>query len=446
MNRETRVMQIDIVKDDARTEVGSYFVSNYPPFSAWSREEIPAALSTLQTSGVSSAPLGLYIHIPFCRKRCKFCYFRVYTDKNSQDVDTYCDALVRECALYSRCAALADRPFDFVYFGGGTPSFLSSEQLERLIEGIAEHFGWEHSREIAFECEPGTLQRGKLETIKSIGVTRLSLGIEHLDDAVLELNGRAHKSAEVFRSYGWAREAGFDQINVDLIAGMLGDTTEKWYETVDKTLALKPDSLTIYQMEVPHNSVIARESSDLGEPPVVPDWPTKRNWVDHAFKRFESAGYEVSSAYTMSRPREGGDFVYRNAVWHGADMIGMGVASFSHIAGVHYQNHDAWEDYIRLLNEGQLPIARALSMTPLQQLTRELVLQTKLGRIDAGYFRKKFGVDITRQYADVYKGLSADGFVNVDGDAITLTRRGLLCVDALLPQFFEPRYRNVRNT
>ena len=439
-------MQIDIVKDDARTEVGSYFVSNYPPFSAWSREEIPAALSTLQTSGVSSAPLGLYIHIPFCRKRCKFCYFRVYTDKNSQDVDTYCDALVRECALYSRCAALADRPFDFVYFGGGTPSFLSSEQLERLIEGIAEHFGWEHSREIAFECEPGTLQRGKLETIKSIGVTRLSLGIEHLDDAVLELNGRAHKSAEVFRSYGWAREAGFDQINVDLIAGMLGDTTEKWYETVDKTLALKPDSLTIYQMEVPHNSVIARESSDLGEPPVVPDWPTKRNWVDHAFKRFESAGYEVSSAYTMSRPREGGDFVYRNAVWHGADMIGMGVASFSHIAGVHYQNHDAWEDYIRLLNEGQLPIARALSMTPLQQLTRELVLQTKLGRIDAGYFRKKFGVDITRQYADVYKGLSADGFVNVDGDAITLTRRGLLCVDALLPQFFEPRYRNVRNT
>ena len=296
-------MQIDIVKDDARTEVGSYFVSNYPPFSAWSREEIPAALSTLQTSGVSSAPLGLYIHIPFCRKRCKFCYFRVYTDKNSQDVDTYCDALVRECALYSRCAALADRPFDFVYFGGGTPSFLSSEQLERLIEGIAEHFGWEHSREIAFECEPGTLQRGKLETIKSIGVTRLSLGIEHLDDAVLELNGRAHKSAEVFRSYGWAREAGFDQINVDLIAGMLGDTTEKWYETVDKTLALKPDSLTIDQMEVPHNSIIARESSDLGEPPVVPDWPTKRNWVDHAFKRFESAGYEVSSAYPMSRPR-----------------------------------------------------------------------------------------------------------------------------------------------
>ena len=439
-------MQIDIVKDDARTEVGSYFVSNYPPFSAWSREEIPAALSTLQTSGVSSAPLGLYIHIPFCRKRCKFCYFRVYTDKNSQDVDTYCDALVRECALYSRCAALADRPFDFVYFGGGTPSFLSSEQLERLIEGIAEHFGWEHSREIAFECEPGTLQRGKLETIKSIGVTRLSLGIEHLDDAVLELNGRAHKSAEVFRAYGWAREVGFYQINVDLIAGLLGDTHDKWCETVEKTLDLEPDSVTIYQMEVPHNSIIARESSDLGEPPVVPDWPTKRNWVDHAFKRFESAGYEVSSAYTMSRPREGGDFVYRNAVWHGADMIGMGVASFSHLAGVHYQNHDAWEDYIRLLNEGQLPIARALSMTPLQQLTRELVLQTKLGRIDAGYFRAKFGVDITKQYADAYQRLCTDGFANVEGDAITLTRRGLLCVDALLPQFFEPQYRDVRYT
>ena len=439
-------MQIDIVKDDAQTEVGSYFVSNYPPFSAWSSENVPAALSTLQTSGVSSAPLGLYIHIPFCRKRCKFCYFRVYTDKNSQDVDVYCDALVRECALYSRCAALADRPFDFVYFGGGTPSFLSSEQLTRLIEGITEHFGWAHSREITFECEPGTLKRSKLETIKSIGVTRLSLGIEHLDDTVLELNGRAHKSPEVFRSYGWAREVGFEQINVDLIAGMLGDTQDKWYETVDKTLALEPDSVTIYQMEVPHNSVIARESSESGEPPVVPDWPTKRNWVDHAFNRFESAGYQVSSAYTMSRQREGGNFVYRDAVWRGADMIGVGVASFSHLAGVHYQNHDAWEDYIRLVNEGQLPIARALSMTPVQQLTRELVLQTKLGRIDAGYFRKKFGVEVVKEYAEAYKRLSADGFVKIDGDAITLTRRGLLCVDALLPQFFEPQYRNVRYT
>ncbi|MCH8964899.1 MAG: coproporphyrinogen III oxidase, partial [Planctomycetes bacterium] len=111
-----------------------------------------------------------------------------------------------------------------------------------------------------------------------------------------------------------------------------------------------------------------------------------------------------------------------------------------------YQNHDAWSDYIRILNEGQLPIARALSMTPVQQLTRELVLQTKLGRIDASYFRNKFGVDITKQYADAYQRLCTDGFANVEGDAITLTRRGLLCVDALLPQFFEPQYRDVRYT
>ena len=219
---------LPINQPKSKTEVGNYFISNYPPFSFWKPEHTDQAEAALKRSPDPTTPLGLYMHIPFCRKRCKFCYFRVYTDKNSQDVDTYCDALVRECALYSRCAALADRPFDFVYFGGGTPSFLGSEQLERLIEGIAEHFGWEHSREIAFECEPGTLQRGKLETIKSIGVTRLSLGIEHLDDAVLELNGRAHKSPEVFRSYGWAREVGFDQINVDLIAGMVGDTESSW--------------------------------------------------------------------------------------------------------------------------------------------------------------------------------------------------------------------------
>jgi oxygen-independent coproporphyrinogen-3 oxidase len=439
-------MQLDVLKDNAQTEVGSYFVANYPPFSAWRPEGIGAAQSALHAPAESNSPVGLYIHIPFCRKRCKFCYFRVYTDKNAHEVDVYCDALVREIALYARLEALAGRDFEFVYFGGGTPSFLSSVQLETLIKRIAEHWTWERAREVTFECEPGTLKKSKLQTIKSIGVTRLSLGIEHCDDEVLALNGRAHKSPEVFRSYDWAREVGFSQINVVLIAGMLGDTTDKWQDMVEQTLALDPDSVTIYQMELPHNTVIARESGGGTDQPPVADWPTKRAWVDHAFERFEAAGYEVSSAYTLVKPSDDAHFVYRDALWHGADMIGTGVASFSHFAGVHFQNHDHWDEYIAAVDQDQLPVSRALQMTPQQQLTRELVLQSKLGRIDAGYFREKFGVHITRDYAEVYGALSAQGLLTVDGDTITLTRRGLLCVDALLPYFFEPQFRSFRYT
>ncbi len=238
-------MDLDVAHDSATTEVGSYFIANYPPFSVWSTAHVAAAHEALSAPVPEAAPLGLYLHIPFCRKRCKFCYFRVYTEKNSRDIEVYLDALAREVALYAQRPALEGREFEFVYFGGGTPSFISSEQLTRLVDRIREHWRWDNAREVTFECEPGTLQKSKLETIKAIGTTRLSLGIEHFDDEVLSLNGRAHKSPEIHRSYGWAREVGFGRINVDLIAGMLGDTQAKWEQTVARAIELSPDSVTI---------------------------------------------------------------------------------------------------------------------------------------------------------------------------------------------------------
>lgn len=449
-------MELDILNTNEpnrndQTEVGSYFVANYPPFSAWSAAYVAAARDALAkpvaTGGAAARPLGLYLHIPFCRKRCKFCYFRVYTDKNSSDVDIYLQALAKEAELYAHQAGLQDRQFEFVYFGGGTPSFLSSEQLKRLIDRIGKYWRWDAAREVTFECEPGTLKKHKLEAIREIGVTRLSLGIEHFNDDVLELGGRAHKSPEIFRAYEWAREVGFPQINVDLIAGMVGDSESSWCDTVDKTLALDPDSVTIYQMEVPHNSGIAKEAKETGSSVPVASWSQKRAWVDHAFRQFEEAGYVVSSAYTLVKPENHRGFVYRDALWRGADMIGTGVASFSHFDGVHFQNADEWGAYTSaLLDRGELPLARALPITDHQRLIREMVLQLKLGRIDAGYFREKFGAEITRTFAEAYQSLVDGGFATIDCDSITLTRNGLLRVDELLWRFFEPEFREARYT
>lgn len=432
-------MELD-VGDSA--EIGSYFVANYPPFSAWASDQVPAALMALDRApSAGSPPLGLYIHIPFCRKRCKFCYFRVYTDKNSSDIEKYIDALVGEVALYADRPGLSGRRFDFVYFGGGTPSFLSSRQLHELVDRINEHWTWQSAREITFECEPGTLQKSKLEAIKKIGVTRLSLGVEHFDDQVLELNGRAHKSPETIRSYQWAREVGFNEINLDLIAGMIGDTEDKWRVTVAKALELEPDCLTIYQMELPHNAEFSREVRQGGLAVPVIDWATKRAWVTYAFEQFESAGYVVSGSYTLIKPDGRSRFLYRDALWHGADMIGVGVASFSYFDGVHFQNHDQWEDYLGHISAGSLPMARAMAITDRQRMIRELVLQLKLGAVEVGYFRKKFKVDIGDEFASVWEDLTRHGFVMVDSDRFVLTREGLLRVDALLPMFFEPQYR-----
>jgi oxygen-independent coproporphyrinogen-3 oxidase len=444
------VVELDVIEQDAGTEVGNYFVANYPPFSVWTREHVPAALAVLDRpvgDQASPSPLGLYLHIPFCRTRCKFCYYRVYTDKSSRDVRTYLDNLTREVALYAQRAGVRGRNLEFVYFGGGTPSFLSRDQLLRLVEGIQQHFSWDAAREITFECEPGTLQKSKLEAIRAIGTTRLSLGIEHLDDAVLELNGRAHHSRECYRALDWAREVGFDQINIDMIAGMAGDTEDKWRATVESAVNLDADSVTIYQMELPHNSTFARQRREGGDESLFPSSTAKRAWLDYAFRRFEEAGYRVSSAYTLAKANVKAEFVYRDALWQGADMIGTGVASFSHFQGVHFQNFDRWEDYVESLSvRGELPLARALPITPEQAMTRELVLQLKRGRLDARYFRERFGVEVTRRFAEPFADLQRHQYLTVDGDSITLSRVGLLRVDGLLPLFFEPRFRNVRYT
>jgi len=433
-----------ITSNQPETAVGNYFVTNYPPYSQWKPEQVHQALDVLNANPRTEDLLGLYIHIPFCRKRCKFCYYKVYADKNASEIEIYLDALIRENQLYSQTRALQGRQLRFVYFGGGTPSFLSDKQLHYLVAGLSHHVSWANADEVTFECEPGTLSKAKLEVLKEVGVTRLSLGVEHFDDAILEANGRAHLSPEIYHAYDWAREVGFAQINVDLIAGMMGESEETWRETVRRAIALEADSVTIYQMELPYNTIIAQELLNNGSASPIADWPTKRRWLDYAFNQFQEHGYRVVSATTVANTKKPGRFVYTSALWHGGDMIGIGVSSFSHFAGVNFQNVHTFEEYVRVLETGKLPLLRAVSLTPDQRLIREMVLQLKTGRLDTNYFQRKFGVDIWEQFRLVYERLAQEELLERDGESIRLTRRGLLEVDQFLPEFFEPELRTVR--
>ncbi|MEQ1896585.1 MAG: coproporphyrinogen-III oxidase family protein [Vicinamibacterales bacterium] len=433
-----------------QTDVGSYFVANYPPFSVWTPEAVASeALPALERPPAPGVPLGLYLHIPFCRKRCHFCYFRVYTDKNSSDVMQYLDVLAREWELYAQRPAIAGRPLNFVYFGGGTPSFLSSQQLEGLVTRLTATTSWASAEEVTFECEPGTLTEHKLEVIRRLGVTRLSLGVENFDDRILELNGRAHRSGEVDRAYRCARSLGFPQINIDLIAGMLGETEANWQSCVEKTIALDPDSVTIYQMELPFNTTISKDlmkGTHQFEDPVA-NWSTKRRWVGEAFEALERAGYSVGSAYTAVKQRGKTRFVYRDRLWQGADMAALGVASFGHVNGVHMQNLDTWETYTAAVDAGRLPLSRAYRPTGEERLIRELVLQLKLGTIRPAYFQEKYGVAILTRFAEAFASLQADGYADeVSQDQVSLTRDGLLRVDVLLPRFFLPEHAGIRYT
>jgi oxygen-independent coproporphyrinogen-3 oxidase len=433
-----------------QTEVGSYFVANYPPFSVWTKQAVDEnARPALASSPAPGIPLGLYLHIPFCRKRCHFCYFRVYTDKNAKDVAHYIDTLVREWELYQAQPATAGRPLDFVYFGGGTPSFLSTQQLESLVARLSALTPWTSAEEITFECEPGTLSGGKLEAIRGMGVTRLSLGIENFDDRILEINGRAHRSAEIFAAYDKARALAFPQVNIDLIAGMLGETDQNWKACVRRTLELQPDSITIYQMELPFNTTISRDllrgTHQFAEP--VADWATKRRWVEEAFEALEAAGYHVGSAYTAVKDAARTRFVYRDRLWQGADLVGLGVASFGHVNGVHLQNLDTWETYGTAIGRGELPLSRAYRPSHEERAIRELVLQLKRGSIRPAYFRDKYDVDVLERWKAALASLRAEGYVRqADDELVALSREGLLRVDVLLPRFFLPEHRGIRYT
>jgi oxygen-independent coproporphyrinogen-3 oxidase len=429
-----------------KTEVGSYFISNYPPYSQWSADAVPDVHAAM-AGPPRDVPLGLYLHIPFCRKRCKFCYFRVYTGKNAKEIETYMQALSREIELVSRQPCLGDRPFRFVYFGGGTPSFLGVRQLNALAERLRSNISWDKAEEVTFECEPGTLAEPKVKAIRELGVTRLSLGVENFSDDVLRENGRAHLSAEIDRCWQWIEAAGFPNVNIDLISGMVGETWDNWRYNIRRTIELSPESVTIYQMELPYNTVYSKDILGNQVETPVADWPTKRAWVNYAFDELSSAGYSVSSAYTMVKDLGKVNFSYRDNLWQGCDLLATGVASFGHISGMHYQNAPDWTGYVDpLLEEGRLPISRALRPTPRELIIRELILLLKRGYVDAGRFREKYGVEILSEWEDAWQQHADDEMLTVEGDRVTLTRQGLLHADGLLPAFFEPQHRDVRYT
>lgn len=432
-----------VVTDE--TAVGNYFIANYPPFGHWTTDAVGRMHEALQQAPLADTPMGVYVHIPFCRKRCHFCYFRVYTDKNAKEIRRYTEAVLRELRVYAESPIIGGRLPKFVYFGGGTPSYLSSEQLGSLATEMKALLPWTHAEEVTLEAEPGTLNERKTHAIREMGVTRLSLGIEHLDDRILEINGRAHRSEQAIKALRWAQAAGFRDINIDLIAGMLDETDTSWADTVKRTIDLAPDTVTIYQMEVPYNTTIykrMKEQQELIAP--VADWNTKRRWVAEAFEAFEDAGYSITSATTAVRDPKRSRFVYRNGLFDGSDVVAAGVSAFGHIRGVNYQNQHDFDPYIDATMPGSMPTYRAYALSPQERYIREFALQLKTGEVAFRPFENKFGTHPLEQFSAALRKLEIEGYLTIHADRVTLTRPGLLRVDALLFDLFLPEHRRGR--
>ena len=419
---------------------GNYFVSAYPPFSCWSPAADQAYRQILASALEPPPPLGLYVHVPFCAQRCDYCYYRTYAGRPHQDKDAYVAAVLAEADLYRQQPSLAGRQVEFVYFGGGTPSLLTDLQIERLLGGLQPRLPWSKGAEVTFECAPKTVTRAKVQLLRQLGVTRLSLGVQPFDDAVLAANGRIHLVADVKRAYELVREAEFPVVNLDLIVGLVGETDRTFYRSVERCAELAADCVTIYPLEVPHNSTLFHRLQEHSVP-LPPGWAIKRRRLRAAFAWLERSGYTLRSAYAAVRNPDRARFVYQDAQYRGADLLGLGVASFSYLSGCHFQNLGRLERYLECLAQRQLPFQRGYLLNVQEQMVREFVLQLKLGRVERGHFQAKFGVDVAARFGAALAPLRAAGWIATDDDAIRLTREGLLRVDRLLPGLYLPEHQ-----
>ncbi len=231
---------------------------------------------------------------------------------------------------------------------------------------------------------------------------------------------------------------------------MLGETDDNWQRCVEKTIELAPDSVTIYQMELPFNTTISSDvlkgTGRFNEH--VASWSTKRRWVDEAFEALQRAGYTIGSAYTAVRDPERTKFIYRDRLWQGADLAGLGVASFGHINGVHMQNLDTWETYSAKIREGALPLSRALparsgrAAHPRARAAAEARARASARTSPTNTASTSCGVS-----KQPLSSLDEDGYLaEASRDIVSLTRAGLLRVDSLLPRFFQPKHAGIRYT
>jgi oxygen-independent coproporphyrinogen-3 oxidase len=268
------------------------------------------------------------------------------------------------------------------------------------------------------------------------------MGVQQMNDDVLRQSGRVHLVDDIRRAYGEIRRCDFDIVNIDLMVGLVGETDESFRDSLRQVISMSPDSVTFYQLEIPANTPLFRALRDnkVSSPA---NWDVKRARLTDGFALLEADGYTLRSAYAAVRDPHRQPFLYQDMQYHGADLIGTGLASFSYLAGTHYQNVASLREYNETLAADRLPHCRGYVLNEEEQAVREFVLQLKLGRVETAYFLKKFGINICKHFAQALKRFSDKGLLSVDSDAVRVTRQGLLRVDRMLPEFYLSQHRDV---
>jgi oxygen-independent coproporphyrinogen-3 oxidase len=392
---------------------------------------------------VSSEPLSTYLHIPFCSLKCAYCDFNSYAGLDDL-VDSYCDALIAEIGLWSVVAR--GRPVPTVFFGGGTPSLLPLPQIERITNALRDSFALEADVEVSLEANPGTVDLDYLRGLRAAGVNRISFGVQSFYEDELAALDRIHSAEEAVQCYRWAREAGFERINLDLIYGLPEQPMARWQATLERAIELAPEHLSLYALTVEEGTKLAYDI-DRGRVP-EPDGDAQAAMYEWSCERMAAAGYhqyEISNWCRPSRPDgSSGECRHNLVYWRNGDWLGLGAGAHSHWQGMRFADVYSPRQYVELVNQtvshgidleadprellrGMRQVTYVEEPSARTAMSDAAILGLRLNEgLDVEEFSQRYGISLESAYGPAIAEMSEAALVERENGRIRLTSRGRL--------------------
>lgn len=387
-------------------------------------------------------PLSLYLHIPFCDHKCSYCDFNSYAGLERM-IPAFTAALVQELGAWS--PEMAGRPVPTVFFGGGTPSLLPLDAMAQIMAAIRAGYGLEPDAEVTLEANPGTVDQPYLRGLRELGVNRLSVGVQSLDDGELATLDRIHNARTAVAAYEMARAAGFDNINLDLIFGLAGQSLDGWQTTLDRALDLAPEHLSLYALTIEEGTGLAAQIAQGRAPEPDPD--LQAAMYEATQDRLATAGYDHYEISNWARPRR--ECRHNLVYWQDGEWLGLGPGAHSHLGARRFAVVRSPGTYIqRALTAplvGETDLARMPQIDSVDEPTEAVqradaaMLSLRLVRgLDSEAFRQRFGLTPDVAFGNAIGESIALGFLERDGEVLRLTRKGRLFSNEVFVRFLIP--------
>jgi oxygen-independent coproporphyrinogen-3 oxidase len=368
-------------------------------------------------------PAGLYIHVPFCLSKCGYCSF--YSIQSIQLIPEYIAALKKEIEYYRKTFS----SFDTIYIGGGTPSLLVPKQLVDIFTAINKYYKIDENAEITMEANPGDISLEYLKTLLAIGINRLNIGVQSFDDKLLSFLGRRHSAKEAVASIDKARQAGFNNLGIDLIYGVHGLSIKSWNNSLQKAVSSRPEHLSCYQLSLSEKTPLNKKYSSEGWH--LPDENTELKLFLTTAEELENAGY---IHYEVSNFARNDKFKSRHnqKYWRHVPYLGLGPAANSFLDNKRWWNKAAVKTYLKDIACGKMPLedSETLSSEQLQLESLFLGLRTKDG-IDLKHYKTRYGVDLITDKKPIIDALIKNKFLELKDGFLRPTRKGMAIADSL---------------